>query len=65
MDGEKNEQPIVEVTDATSVVAKDATESGDTDEISSNIKLEAFKEPSADSIAPITSYQIKPVLQDK
>lgn len=62
MEGDK-EDPVVETVDATSVAAGDATtDSLDTGSVKA--KIEA-PEPSADSVAPITSYQIKPVLQDK
>lgn len=64
MEGEKPE-PVVETTDATSVLAKDATETGSIDTVSIKSKLEESREPSADSVPPITSYQIKPMLQDK
>lgn len=63
MEGDKDE-PAVEVTDAISVLAKDATESIHSESESAQLKS-ASREPSADSVAPITSYQIKPVLQDK
>lgn len=62
MDGEKEELEV-EVADATSVVAKDATESIG----SESIKLQSLEshEPSADSVPLINSYQIKPDLRDK
>lgn len=62
MDGEKDE-PEVDVTDATSVVAKDATDSIGSE--SSKILSKESREPSADSVPPINSYQIKPILRDK
>lgn len=63
MDGDSDKKSAdldVDVGDATSVMASDATETQ-----SSPTENTDFKEGSTDSVPPISSYQIKPTLQDK
>lgn len=61
MEGDK-EDPVIETSDAISAVAEDATESFEMESMKAKSQS---REASADSVPPITSYQIKPVLQDK
>lgn len=58
--GKKSLEIDVDVADATSVLASDLTDTQSS--LTDNV---ATKEGSTDTVPPISSYQIKPTLQDK